>query len=196
MRNQSSRGPNPTRPADPPPAGPAKRQVSLRNWGSPYDGFRSSVQLRLSSQPPTATSGPAEGGRQCRYMGTSRVFRSDPRYSRPSRGTRSRRSSPHAIGRRRPSWSPSRVRSTRPTTACLARYVESQVAGSTRLELDLRLVDFFGTAGFAALHNVNVICRRYQVTLDAAGGQAAATSSGDLRSRRQPAARGAAVSPR
>jgi anti-anti-sigma factor len=46
----------------------------------------------------------------------------------------------------------------------LARYVESRVAGSARLELDLRLVDFFGTAGFAALHNVNVICCRYEVS--------------------------------
>jgi anti-anti-sigma factor len=40
----------------------------------------------------------------------------------------------------------------------LARFVERHIAGSTRLVLDLRLVDFFGTAGFAALHNVNVIC--------------------------------------
>jgi anti-anti-sigma factor len=46
----------------------------------------------------------------------------------------------------------------------LARYVESRVAGSARLELDLRLVDFFGTAGFAALHNINVICCRYEVS--------------------------------
>ena len=30
--------------------------------------------------------------------------------------------------------------------------------------LDLRLVDFFGTAGFAALHNINVICSRYGLT--------------------------------
>ena len=40
----------------------------------------------------------------------------------------------------------------------LARYVERHVAGSAHLVLDLRLVDFFGTAGFAALHNINVIC--------------------------------------
>jgi anti-anti-sigma factor len=46
----------------------------------------------------------------------------------------------------------------------LARYIETQVVGSARLVLDLRLVDFFGTAGFAALHNVNVICSRYGVT--------------------------------
>jgi anti-anti-sigma factor len=46
----------------------------------------------------------------------------------------------------------------------LARYVERQVAGSAHLELDLRLVDFFSTAGFAALHNINVVCCRYEVT--------------------------------
>ncbi len=40
----------------------------------------------------------------------------------------------------------------------LASYVEQHLAGSTRVVLDLRMVDFFGTAGFAALHNINVIC--------------------------------------
>jgi anti-anti-sigma factor len=43
----------------------------------------------------------------------------------------------------------------------LARFVECHVADSTRVVLDLRLVDFFGTAGFAALHNVDVICSQY-----------------------------------
>lgn len=43
----------------------------------------------------------------------------------------------------------------------LADYIERQMAGSTRLMLDLTDIDFFGTAGFAALHNVNVICARY-----------------------------------
>jgi anti-anti-sigma factor len=42
----------------------------------------------------------------------------------------------------------------------LAAYIERHIAGSTHLVLDLRMVDFFGTAGFAALHNVNVICAR------------------------------------
>ena len=42
----------------------------------------------------------------------------------------------------------------------LAGYVERQIAGSGRLVLDLTAVEFFGTAGFAALHNVNVICAR------------------------------------
>jgi anti-anti-sigma factor len=45
----------------------------------------------------------------------------------------------------------------------LADYVERHVTGTTRLVLDLQLVDFFGTAGFAALHNVNVMCSRYGV---------------------------------
>jgi len=45
----------------------------------------------------------------------------------------------------------------------LAGYVERQIAGSARLVLDLTVIDFFGTAGFAALHNVNVICARYGV---------------------------------
>jgi anti-anti-sigma factor len=46
----------------------------------------------------------------------------------------------------------------------LAGYVERQVAESSRLVLDLTVIDFFGTAGFAALHNVNVICARYGVS--------------------------------
>lgn len=45
----------------------------------------------------------------------------------------------------------------------LAGYIERQITGSDHLVLDLRLVDFFGTAGFAALHYVNVICSRYGV---------------------------------
>jgi anti-anti-sigma factor len=46
----------------------------------------------------------------------------------------------------------------------LAAYVERQVVGSTRLVLDLSVIEFFGAAGFAALHNVNVICARYGVS--------------------------------
>lgn len=46
----------------------------------------------------------------------------------------------------------------------LAGYVERQIAGSTHLLLDLTVIDFFGTAGFAALHNINVICARYGVS--------------------------------
>jgi anti-anti-sigma factor len=40
----------------------------------------------------------------------------------------------------------------------LAGYVQRHIAGSTHVILDFRLVDFLGTAGFAALHNINVIC--------------------------------------
>jgi anti-anti-sigma factor len=46
----------------------------------------------------------------------------------------------------------------------LAGYVERQIAGSTRLVLDLTVIDFLGTTGFAALHNVNVICARHGVS--------------------------------
>ncbi|HEX2285122.1 MAG TPA: STAS domain-containing protein, partial [Mycobacterium sp.] len=45
----------------------------------------------------------------------------------------------------------------------LAVYIERHVVDSTRLVLDLKPVDFFGTAGFAALLNVNVVCSRYGV---------------------------------
>jgi anti-anti-sigma factor len=45
----------------------------------------------------------------------------------------------------------------------MAGYVERQIAGTARFVLDLADIDFFGTAGFAALHNVNVICARYSV---------------------------------
>ena len=45
----------------------------------------------------------------------------------------------------------------------LAGYIERQITGSARLVLDLTVIEFFGTAGFAALHNVNVICARYGV---------------------------------
>jgi anti-anti-sigma factor len=46
----------------------------------------------------------------------------------------------------------------------LSDYVERQIAGWPRLVLDLSGVDFFGTAGFATLHHVNVICARYQAS--------------------------------
>jgi anti-anti-sigma factor len=45
----------------------------------------------------------------------------------------------------------------------LAAYVERQVAGSSRLVLDLAHVDFFGTSGVAALHNVKRICSRHRI---------------------------------
>jgi anti-anti-sigma factor len=46
----------------------------------------------------------------------------------------------------------------------LAGYVERQIVSCRRLVLDLRLIDFFGTGGFAALHNINVTCSRRGVT--------------------------------
>lgn len=39
-----------------------------------------------------------------------------------------------------------------------AGYVQRHVAGCAHVVVDLRLVDFVGTAGFAALHNIDVIC--------------------------------------
>jgi anti-anti-sigma factor len=46
----------------------------------------------------------------------------------------------------------------------LSDYVERHVAGWPRLVLDLSGVEFFGTAGFATLHHVNVICAQYRAT--------------------------------
>lgn len=46
----------------------------------------------------------------------------------------------------------------------LAGYVQRHIAGSTHVVLDLRLVDFLGTAGFAALHNINVVCSGSEAT--------------------------------
>jgi anti-anti-sigma factor len=40
----------------------------------------------------------------------------------------------------------------------LADYVQRHIAGCRHVVIDLRLIDFLGTAGFAALHNINVIC--------------------------------------
>jgi anti-anti-sigma factor len=94
-------------------------------------------------------------------IGTTRVFRIDPRSL--------------DVGEKhgRATFSARRLSSTLLVTVggdvdatnsrALARYVEGRVAGSARLEVDLRLVDFFGTAGFAALHNINVICCRNDV---------------------------------
>jgi anti-anti-sigma factor len=96
-------------------------------------------------------------------MGTSRVFRSDPR----TLDLREKHGRSFFSARHLPSSTvvitvDGEVDAT--NNRALARYVESQVAGATRLELDLRLVDFFGTAGFAALHNINVICCRCEVS--------------------------------
>jgi anti-anti-sigma factor len=53
----------------------------------------------------------------------------------------------------------------------LAGYIERQLVDCRHLRLDLRLVDFFGTAGFAALHNINVICSRSGVTWEMRAGR-------------------------
>jgi anti-anti-sigma regulatory factor len=44
------------------------------------------------------------------------------------------------------------------------RLRQRQITGPTRLVLDLTGIDFFGTAGFAALRNVIVICAQYGVS--------------------------------
>jgi anti-anti-sigma factor len=46
----------------------------------------------------------------------------------------------------------------------LAGYIERRLGRSTRLVVDLTVIEFFGTTGFAALHNLNVICARYGVS--------------------------------
>ena len=92
-------------------------------------------------------------------VGTCRVFRPDPRsFDQCERHHRSSFSAAH------------QTRSTVLVTVdgdidatnsrALATYVEGQMAGTRRLLVDLRLVDFFGTAGFASLHYINVICSR------------------------------------
>lgn len=53
----------------------------------------------------------------------------------------------------------------------LVQYVEGRLPGSIHVDLDLRLTDFFGTAGMAALHNINAICDRYGVTFVLRGGR-------------------------
>ncbi|UXA18546.1 STAS domain-containing protein [Mycobacterium sp. SMC-4] len=42
----------------------------------------------------------------------------------------------------------------------LARYIERHLGSAATLTLDLQTVEFFGTAGFAALTNINVACER------------------------------------
>jgi anti-anti-sigma factor len=79
----------------------------------------------------------------------------------------------------------------------LASYVQRHITGSTHVVLDLRLVDFLGTAGFAALHNINVICSGSDApacllaapTWRRFHRQAGASPPDDLRSGRRPASR-------
>jgi anti-anti-sigma factor len=98
-------------------------------------------------------------------MGTRRVLRPDPgtldRCEQHHRATFAARHLEDSDGSRVLVTVTGEVDAT--NSRELAHYVERQVTGSTRLVLDLTAVDFFGTAGFAALHNVNVICARYRV---------------------------------
>jgi anti-anti-sigma factor len=45
----------------------------------------------------------------------------------------------------------------------LAAYVQRSIMHSRRVILDLRGLEFIGTAGFSALHRINVACSRTQV---------------------------------
>ncbi|MGO8964146.1 STAS domain-containing protein, partial [Mycobacterium sp.] len=45
----------------------------------------------------------------------------------------------------------------------LAAYVQHSVGSARRVVLDLRGLEFIGTAGFSALHRINVVCSGAQV---------------------------------
>ncbi|MBJ7337935.1 STAS domain-containing protein [Mycolicibacterium sp.] len=45
----------------------------------------------------------------------------------------------------------------------LSKYVETDLETISRLILDLRELDFFGTQGFSILHRINVMCSRHAV---------------------------------
>lgn len=46
----------------------------------------------------------------------------------------------------------------------LAVYVQRNARRARRVILDLRELDFIGTAGFSALHRINVVCSGAQLT--------------------------------
>jgi anti-anti-sigma factor len=46
----------------------------------------------------------------------------------------------------------------------LAAYVQRSVSRSRRVILDLRGLEFIGTAGFSALHRINVVCSAAQTS--------------------------------
>lgn len=92
-------------------------------------------------------------------VGTCRVFRPDPRsFDRSEDHGRATFCASHRQGATVHVTVDGEVDAT--NSRALAAYVEGQIAGTRRLLIDLRLVDFFGTAGFAALHYINVICAR------------------------------------
>ena len=96
-------------------------------------------------------------------MGTCRVLRPDPR-------TLDRREEHHRAVFTACHLSETAVLITvrgevdATNSRALAGYVERQISATSRLVLDLTVIEFFGTAGFATLHNVNVICARYGVS--------------------------------
>jgi anti-anti-sigma factor len=45
----------------------------------------------------------------------------------------------------------------------LSKYVEPVLETTSRLIVDLRELDFFGTQGFSILHRINVMCSRHAV---------------------------------
>jgi anti-anti-sigma factor len=95
-------------------------------------------------------------------IGTCRVIRPDPRtLDRQEEHHRGIFSARHLEGSTVLVTVTGEVDAT--NSRALASYIERQIAGSTRLMLDLTVIEFFGTAGFAALHNINVICARYGV---------------------------------
>jgi anti-anti-sigma factor len=45
----------------------------------------------------------------------------------------------------------------------LGKYVEAELESISRLVVDLRALEFFGTQGFSILHRINVMCSRHAV---------------------------------
>lgn len=45
----------------------------------------------------------------------------------------------------------------------LSKHVEAELETTSRLIVDLRELDFFGTQGFSILHRINVMCSRHAV---------------------------------
>ncbi|HYO03610.1 MAG TPA: STAS domain-containing protein [Mycobacterium sp.] len=45
----------------------------------------------------------------------------------------------------------------------LSKYVEAELDTVSRLIVDLRALEFFGTQGFSILHRINVMCSRHAV---------------------------------
>jgi anti-anti-sigma factor len=96
-------------------------------------------------------------------VGTCRVLRPDPQsLDRPEEHHRAIFSARHLSDTSVLVTVTGEVDAT--NSRALAGYIERQMAGSTRLVLDLTAIEFFGTVGFAALHSLNVICARYGVT--------------------------------